>query len=390
MSFDQKKIAVFLDGPIKNDGRVRRVIESLSEKHIVHLFYINGDESDKDLFNQSVTLHSRKKTGGWMKINLLFHLRFSELKEIFLSLNDEFDFIYCNDYPLLHLCTELKAKTKAKLIYDSHEIYIETINQFFPLIGWKSIYGNFLVALNKKIHAKVERNAVKKVDLMITVCDSFKDYFTSKLSISNIHVVKNCPKQIEVNRNPLLLREMLKLTDHDKILLYQGDINISRGIEKIANSMKYINKDVHFVVLGGGTKLNEFKVKYSSDRIHFLGKVPFEVLYEYTTSCDVGILLIESFNLSKQLTLPNKVFEYMVAGKPFITNELPEASKIVEEENCGFVINDTSRDSTANGINSAFENSSLEQLGENGYQSIVDKYNWESEVKKLIEYVDAN
>jgi|SRR5690554_309648 len=387
MTHLNKKIAIFLDGPIKNDGRVRRIIETLSVNNSVHLFYIDGTADDNLFFNNPVELHSRKKTGGWLKVNLNFHKRFTELEEAFLMINEEFDFIYCNDYPLLYLCTKLKKRTKAKLIYDSHEIYIETINQFFPLKSWKSIYGRMLVIINKIQHSKIERKLVKSVDQMITVCDSFKNYFSNKYAVENILVIKNCPKDVDEYKQTNILREQLALADNDKILLYQGDVNISRGIEKTINALQLLDNTIHFVVVGGGTKLEEFKNEYKQANIHFIGKIPFEDLYDYTRSCDIGIMLIESFNLSKMLTLPNKAFEYMIAGKPFITNQLPEVSKIVKEENCGFVIDDSTIELVAKGISEAFLQPNLNDLGRNGYNAIVKKYHWEKEVEKLINYI---
>lgn len=77
----------------------------------------------------------------------------------------------------------------------------------------------------------------------------------------------------------------------------------------------------------------------------------------------------------------------MVAGIPFITNNLPEASRIAREENCGFIIDDSSPESIAKGINDAFNNPNLKEMGMSGYNAIVEKYNWEKEVEKLINYI---
>ena len=38
-----KQIAMLLNGPIKNDNRVIKIIQTLSSKNSVHLFYIDGE-----------------------------------------------------------------------------------------------------------------------------------------------------------------------------------------------------------------------------------------------------------------------------------------------------------------------------------------------------------
>jgi glycosyltransferase involved in cell wall biosynthesis len=111
-------------------------------------------------------------------------------------------------------------------------------------------------------------------------------------------------------------------------------------------------------------------------------KVSFSSLIKYTTSADLGILLIESFNLSKKLTLPNKVFEYMNAGIPFITNQLPEASKIAKDEDCGYVINDSTPEKIGKQINQIVKNIDFEK-GKKGRRAIEEKYYWELDFRKI-------
>ncbi|MCO5259298.1 MAG: glycosyltransferase [Crocinitomicaceae bacterium] len=385
-----KKIAVLLDGQIRNDGRVRRTIESLSSKFKVDLFCVYSEFDDNSLFNENVQVFHYNLDNSWINKNLLMHLRFNELKIAFEKNKSIYDFIYVNDYPLLPISTKLAKDSNAKLIYDSHEIYIETINQFFPLKTWKALYGYPLVWMNKIIHSRIEKMNVKQVDQVITVCESLKYYFEKKWSINNVIVVKNCPKDIAINKNPVLLQNQLQLKSTEKIILYQGDVNISRGIVKMVEAMQFINKDIHFVVIGGGPRLEEFKDKYSSNRIHFLGKIPFDMLYEYISSADVGLSIIEPYNLSKKYALPNKIFEYMVASKPFITNNLPESSKIANECNCGFVIDDSTPQKIASAINEITNRIDLEEIGKRGREVIEEKYNWDVEIKKIIDYLIEN
>ena len=384
---EQKKILVLLDGPIRNDGRVRRVIESLSDLHMVDLYCVYSDFDDQLLFNKNVKVYHYKKSTAWLRINFQMHKVFDDLLIQFENHNASYDYIYCNDYPLLATAVRLKRITGAKLIYDSHEIYIATMNQFFPQKGWKSLYGKPLTWINQWFHKQRERRHLKQVDQMITVCDSFKTYFETTYEAPPILVVKNCPKDVGEYIQTNLLREKLNLSAQDKILLYQGDVNISRGIEIVAHALKLLDDTIHFVVLGGGTKLNEFKEKYTQSNIHFYGKVPFEELYDYTRSADLCIMLIENYNLSKKLTLPNKAFEYMVAGRPYITNQLPEVSKIVKEENCGFIIDDSNAKKIAKAINEIFQRTDLEEMGKRGRKAIEEKYYWEKEVEKLLEFI---
>lgn len=382
-----KKIAVLLDIPVLHDGRVRRVVESLSEQNEVDLFCVKTTFDDSSLFEKNVRVFNYELNINWINRNLLFQKKFEKLPQLVLNKNIKYDFIYCNDYPLLETAAALKQKIGAKLIFDSHEIYISTINQFFPVSGWKVIYGKPLIWLNQWYHGNREKELVKQVDKMVTVCDSLKYYFEEKYHLQNILVVKNCPKNIQSIYKSDRIRQELKLKNDTWILLYQGDVNVSRGVDKVAEAMPLVNEHVHFVVIGGGNKLNEFKDKYSSSRIHFLGKKVFDELNEYTLSADIGILLIEGYNVSKKYALPNKLFEYMAAAKPIISNQLLEPARIINEINCGVLIDDSTKDSIAEAINKVFERNDLVKLGNNGYNAVLNKFNWEVEVQKLKELV---
>jgi glycosyltransferase involved in cell wall biosynthesis len=382
-----KKIAVLLDGGIANDGRVQRIVSSLSKNFKVDLYYCNPTINDKLIFESSnVELFSYSKKENWFVKNFYFHKKFQEIIDLIEVNNKKYDFIYCNDYPLLYTSVKIKNKIKSKLIYDSHEIYIETINQFFPVSGFKGLlYGKLFISLNKLIHRRIEYNNIRFIDCFITVCDSFLEYFQKKYNIKNHVVLKNCPDIYSEIINTNKIKKELNLDINSKVLLYQGVLNPGRGIEKILYAAKKFNNDIHFVVIGGGPQENHLKEltkKMNLNNVHFLGKKSFKQLLEYTASADLGILLIESINISKELTLPNKVFEYMVASIPFVTNQLPEGSKIVKEENCGYVINDSSAQLISDGINSIFKNIDM-NLGHNGFMAIQKKYNWISQFDKV-------
>ena len=49
---------MLLNGPVKNDHRVIKMINSLSKKGLVDLYYVDGGIEDKELFNKNVSLNS--------------------------------------------------------------------------------------------------------------------------------------------------------------------------------------------------------------------------------------------------------------------------------------------------------------------------------------------
>jgi glycosyltransferase involved in cell wall biosynthesis len=386
-------IIVLLDGPIKNDGRVRRVIESLSVNNKVYLYYINGTKDDEKLFNSNCTLLSFSKINNWIYKNIFFNKCFTLLEKELLKFNQKIDIIYCNDYPLLKTAVNLKClHPDSKIYYDSHEIYIETINQFFPTTGWKMVYGLILIFINKKIHTYFERKYIKNIHLFITVCDSLKNYFQKIYNISNIIVVRNCPtSNIKIN-NKIDLRKELSFANEDFIVLYQGVLNNGRGIEKLIEASLSFESHIKFVIIGEGPNFLQYKQMVQSrdiNNIYFIGKVRFDILLDYTATADLGLLFIQSINISKRYALPNKIFEYMSVGLPYLSNDLPESVKIINECNCGIIIDDTYPINIAIEINKlSYKRDDIKKLGENGRKCYELKYNWESEINKLLQEIN--
>jgi len=381
---------ILLDGPITNDGRVIRIINTLSQESKVDLYYVDGDIKDDEIFNKNVRVFSTKTNSNWFLTNILFYKKYKEIKRTVLHQKTKYDFIYCNDYPLLDTAVYLKSQYKgSKLIYDCHEIYIETLNQFFPTSGFKSIYGKILINLNKYLHSVKEKKLARKVDLLVTVSDTIKNYLCEKLDITNAITLRNCPTLGIVKSKKNLLRESLGLSSDTFLFLYQGTLNPGRGIEKMIESSIFFEDNVHLIIIGDGPNREQFEsmaMKYKASNIHYLGQIPFSELLDYIGSADIGALFIQPINKSKEFCLPNKLFEYMASGIPLLTNGLHEFKSIINECNCGVTILDDRPDEIAKTINELAkkENKSyLEKLGSKGREIYEKKYHWEKEVVNL-------
>ena len=130
-----KVICMLLNGSIKSDQRVIRMIDVLSNKVKLDLYYVNAHKEDEMIFNKNIKLFAFPKKNN-LKNKLIQHSLFCREYDFFinhvLSMNIKYDYIYANDLPTLRQAHNISTKLNAKLIYDTHEIYIETLNQFFP------------------------------------------------------------------------------------------------------------------------------------------------------------------------------------------------------------------------------------------------------------------
>lgn len=392
----EKNICILSHGPIANDGRILKTIDFLLSRDYSIRVLFPSKEPFKEFVNTNpgITLKPIKKRNSLFRKILrhtIYPLEFSYLATEANKLDHRFGYIYVNDLPSLHAGLKIKKRnTGSKLIYDSHEIFNETVNQFFPDKAnlLKSRLFRILITIMRKSGSCMERKFVKHVDLFITVNESLKNYFEQKYQISGVQVMMNCPLEKEKHYPSLPTvdyRKMFSWEGPSRIFLYQGGWNKGRGLELLINTFKNTPKEFKLVIIGGGvleeTLNNLIQKSNLQNRVKLLGFVPQNILFAYTKSADVGINLLEPFNLSKAMASPNKLFEYIHAGIPIIASQTKENKIVFDEFDIGLLV-ENNKESILNALNYFLEKVHLKEKTK--YHPLAQrKYQWESQVKIL-------
>jgi glycosyltransferase involved in cell wall biosynthesis len=385
----EKNICVLLNCNIKNDGRVKKMLRTYARFVNVDLFYIHGEVSDKDLFPGNVNLVSielNQPQNFFQKLKraLFFWREYDSFVHQVLSEGKQYSAIVANDLPTLKPAAELKKKfQKCILIYDSHEIYIETVNQFYPKSSGtiRNIINSFLIFVTKQLGTFAERKYLKSVDYFITVNDSLAKYFSEKYLFPKVHVMKNCPESSVPEQHVVSeIRNGLNLKENETAFLYQGVINKGRALELFIKALKDTPQHIRFYLIGYGSYETELKQLAEnlniSHRVTFLGKVAHEQLKNYTPAFDFGVNM-GGGNLSKDMGLSNKLFEYFHAGIPVICTDNAENRTIYNKYQFGLLTNNSHEDIVKKIIELAEKNNY--NFYKKNCLRASQEYNWESE-----------
>jgi glycosyltransferase involved in cell wall biosynthesis len=120
--------------------------------------------------------------------------------------------------------------------------------------------------------------------------------------------------------------------------VYQGDINLIRGLALFVEMMQYL-PDIHLVVIGAGPHLENLKKLASqssaSGRIEFLGKVPRAELQPILQTCHIGLITYAPTDLNTIYCAPNKLYEYAHAGLPTVATGSQYLCSMVRESGIG-------------------------------------------------------
>ncbi|CAN5863233.1 hypothetical protein BH23ACT5_BH23ACT5_02070 [soil metagenome] len=222
-----------------------------------------------------------------------------------------------------HVC---KRRTGARLVYDSHELQTE-----------RSRMGPWW----KRWATWNERKWLPSADALIVASPPWIDH------LRRLHgsipdpamAVINVPEDTMVE--PRDLRPRLGLAPGTPLLLYQGSIQENRGIEPAIDAIELLN-GVVLVIVGYGyyrTSLEDLVARRGlGDRVRFHGPIPNEELLHWTASADVGLCNIVNASLSYFTTLPNKLFEYMMAEVPVLGSDSPGIGAVVSDTGVGEVV----------------------------------------------------
>ncbi len=244
---------------------------------------------------------------AWFNIALFFQLLFRRG-----------DVYFTNDLDTL-LPNFIVSKLKRKpLIYDSHEYF----TQVPELVDRPRIQA---------IWATLEKAIVPRLKHAFTVSAAIAEAYQRQYGV-----------KFQVLRNLPLLQEFKEVQPvQPPVILYQGAVNVGRGVDLAIRAMAFVDHAVLHIA-GTGDVIEEMK-QLSRDlklenRVVFLGRIPFEKLAGFTQRASIGISIEESLGLNYQYALPNKLFDYIHAQVPVLVANLPAMAEVVTEYGVGQIL----------------------------------------------------
>jgi glycosyltransferase involved in cell wall biosynthesis len=123
------------------------------------------------------------------------------------------------------------------------------------------------------------------------------------------------------------------------------------------------------------------------DRIKLLPLVPYAELLSWTASADIGLnVLPPDYSPSIYYCLPNKLFEYLMAGLPVLTSRLPAVVEVLRQYDVGQVVDSLDPVTVAEAINALLADTEARtRMRTNALAAARDSLNWEIESQRLVQ-----
>lgn len=223
------------------------------------------------------------------------------------------DVIHAHDLYMLRSAAVAAAKTRSRLVYDAHELEADRIAETRAL-------------LKSNVRAEEQRFA-KQADAVITVSPRIADEMQRTLGIAPPVLICNAPP-LDPMPGGRTLRKDLHLADDVPLVLFVGKaLAYHRGdhrMDLLIEAVSLLPK-AHLAVLGPTNDASREALHNAAasfgmaERFHILEPVPYQTVVAYIADADAGTIVMPPRTRNIDWALPNKFFEYALAGLPIVT-----------------------------------------------------------------------
>lgn len=334
---------------------------SLSNYYMVDLIIADGlgDEYKNGVNIYDVGIDKRRLS----RIVFTPQRIFAKLKELKPKI------VHFHDPELIPLALKLN-KLGYQVIYDVHEDLPKQILN-------KVWLPKLLRPLIAKFMTRVEKFSASKFAGIVAATDIIANRFIKYNS--NTITIHNYPQLSEFAS---INNDWGKRRDS---ICYVGSISKARGIIPLIDSLTisrlklelagiYSDEDIRFII--------EHRDGYQYVNYH--GILSREQITQLLASTKIGIVTLLP-TPSYVESLPIKLFEYMAAGIPVVVSNFPLWHTIINESNCGILVNPENPQEIAKACEWLMMNHiEAQQMGENGRAAVLQNYTWEAEQTKLM------
>ena len=232
------------------------------------------------------------------------------------------DVVHANDWNTLPLALDAKARWGARIVYDTHEM---AVAEYEHSLKWR------LAAL---AHVRaIEATGIAKADAVITVSPG---------------IAKALPGMYPGLRDPVVIRNVpdgepmpFHPTGPAVTVLFHGLLRNNRGLEPILASMPEWPETFRLVLRGpcapGYRAALERQVSARGlrRRVRFEPPVAPGQVVARAAEADLGLCILPDTSRHNRFALPNKLFEYLMAGLGVVVSPLADMAELVESTGCG-------------------------------------------------------
>ena len=277
--------------------------------------------------------------------------------------------VLCHDYFTAEVALEVGQRAGAPVSVDCHEY---ALGQYMHDERWVRWHRPVVKALQDCLYARV--------DGMTTVCEGIAELITSE------HALKE-PARV-VRSVPFYSAQPFRATGDVITVLYHGEIFPTRMLHVAVRSLHLWRPEFRLVLRGYADKsyvelLHKIAGETGvAERLVIEPPVPFDQIVPAAHRADVGYFVHLDESPQRRFALPNKFFEYVMAGLALVVSDMPEMARLVREHELGALVPECDEESIARTIN-ALDRDAIDRMKRNSLKA-AGELNWDQEKGKML------
>jgi len=291
------------------------------------------------------------------------------------------DIYHATELNALPACCIAAILRRKPFVYEAYELHIP-----FPettIVFWRR---------SAKLIMRLLAVILPRCAGVIATSPFYAQEMQKHYHMKEVALVRNIPPYRSVPESDRL-RQYLGLSQKTRIALYHGRIQRNRGLDKLVHAAPFLEENNVIVVMGEGygAVQKELEKLIASegvaDRVRFVPRTPlYEDLFNWIVSADIGLILYTpSYSLAVKLILPNKLFEYIMAGVPVLTTQLDAVEEIIRMYDVGQIVTSVEPGAIGAAINAMLADvTALDRMRRNALEAAKSDLNWEKESLQIV------
>lgn len=328
----RKRICIISYSPIKHDARVLRQITYLAPHYDLTVIGF-GDHPDvpgvkwhlfpyRDSFLSKLIRNSLQTIGRVIPAAYdLLELCRERYWKTLQAVDPDTHAVLADDLTALAVAAHAARRTGAKLVFDAHE--------FSPLEQETPKFKR----LETPNRTYLLRKYAQRADATMTVCTPIAERYAREFGFRPL-VVMNAPKQVITPDHTV---------DPDHIrLIHHGTYSPDRGLEAMIHALALADPrfELYFMLVATDAELDALRRladEVTPGRVFFLPPVTPAQVVSRIAEYDLGFYMLAPTSYNNHVALPNKFFDFMMAGLGVIIGPTPTMAQIVESYGFGVV-----------------------------------------------------
>jgi glycosyltransferase involved in cell wall biosynthesis len=292
------------------------------------------------------------------------------------------DVYHAHEVSALPACYIAACLHHKPLVFDAHEmpLFERPLSEMGRSRRW----------LHKLLGVLLAR-IVPRCARIITVSPPIVEEICSRYRVPEVALIRNVPEYRVIPKSDRL-RQCLGLEPEVRIALYQGYLQPNRGLDSLVRAAAFLGQDIVIVMMGKNRLTTQAQLEELiasegvADRVKILPPVPYEELLDWTASANIGLNVASpDYSLNVRYFLPNKLFEYLMAGLPVLTSPLEAIVDVVRAYDIGQVLSSLAPPDIGEAINRMLADpAGLARQHSNALEAARREFYWEKESLQLI------